>query len=196
VGELAQMAGVAGRRRGVNLVRQPDDQRLLSGIASKTIGQRASGDPEEPRSGFPRIVGHVVQSPPGDEKDVGDDVLGVRRVRAPLDEPNELLVGRGKQLTKTRFIGSRRGTRVRPSRQSGTHTSTCPAQPESLHTAVAVSRRVRGRPKTGCGIWLETEGEGFEPSMDEKTPITVFETAAFNRSATPPGDERRGYRRA
>ena len=23
--------------------------------------------------------------------------------------------------------------------------------------------------------------------MDEKTPITVFETAAFNRSATPPG---------
>jgi hypothetical protein len=30
------------------------------------------------------------------------------------------------------------------------------------------------------------EGEGFEPSMDEKTPITVFETAAFNHSATPP----------
>ena len=24
--------------------------------------------------------------------------------------------------------------------------------------------------------------------MDEKTPITVFETAAFNRSATPPDD--------
>ena len=34
---------------------------------------------------------------------------------------------------------------------------------------------------------LSAEGEGFEPSMDEKTPITVFETAAFNRSATPPG---------
>ena len=33
-----------------------------------------------------------------------------------------------------------------------------------------------------------TEGEGFEPSMDEKTPITVFETAAFNHSATPPDD--------
>jgi len=23
---------------------------------------------------------------------------------------------------------------------------------------------------------MEAEGEGFEPSMDEKTPITVFET--------------------
>ena len=36
------------------------------------------------------------------------------------------------------------------------------------------------------------EGEGFEPSMDEKTPITVFETTAFNHSATPPdgGPER------
>jgi hypothetical protein len=43
-----------------------------------------------------------------------------------------------------------------------------------------------------CEIWLETEGEGFEPSMDEKTPITVFETAAFNRSATPPGDGGQG----
>ena len=28
-----------------------------------------------------------------------------------------------------------------------------------------------------CGSWLETEREGFEPSIDEKTPITVFETA-------------------
>src|ERR1039457_5534608 len=28
------------------------------------------------------------------------------------------------------------------------------------------------------------EGEGFEPSMDEP-PIPVFETGAFNRSATP-----------
>ncbi len=35
---------------------------------------------------------------------------------------------------------------------------------------------------------LSAEGEGFEPSIDEKTPITVFETAAFNHSATPPGD--------
>ena len=33
-----------------------------------------------------------------------------------------------------------------------------------------------------------TEGEGFEPSSEEFTPETVFETAAFNRSATPPGD--------
>ena len=34
--------------------------------------------------------------------------------------------------------------------------------------------------------------------MDEKTPITVFETAAFNRSATPPDDGIRlaGMRRA
>jgi hypothetical protein len=31
-----------------------------------------------------------------------------------------------------------------------------------------------------------TEGEGFEPSSEEFTPETVFETAAFNRSATPP----------
>ena len=43
-----------------------------------------------------------------------------------------------------------------------------------------------------CRFWLVAEGEGFEPSMDEKTPITVFETAAFNRSATPPDDGRQG----
>jgi hypothetical protein len=33
-----------------------------------------------------------------------------------------------------------------------------------------------------------TEGEGFEPSSEEKSPETVFETAAFNHSATPPDD--------
>src|SRR5205807_7150599 len=33
----------------------------------------------------------------------------------------------------------------------------------------------------------KTEGEGFEPSSEDETPETVFETAAFNRSATPPG---------
>ena len=32
----------------------------------------------------------------------------------------------------------------------------------------------------------ETEGEGFEPSVDQR-PTTVFETAPFNRSGTPPG---------
>ena len=35
----------------------------------------------------------------------------------------------------------------------------------------------------------KTEGEGFEPSSEEISPITVFETAAFNRSATPPGGD-------
>jgi hypothetical protein len=49
---------------------------------------------------------------------------------------------------------------------------------------------------TAIGIVSLTEGEGFEPSMDEKTPITVFETAAFNRSATPPGDDARRLARA
>ena len=37
------------------------------------------------------------------------------------------------------------------------------------------------------------EGEGFEPSMDCK-PILVFETSAFNHSATPP--RRRDHGRA
>ena len=42
-------------------------------------------------------------------------------------------------------------------------------------------------------LWLtgiptsEAEGEGFEPSTGRKPPVTVFETAAFNHSATPPG---------
>lgn len=35
-----------------------------------------------------------------------------------------------------------------------------------------------------AGSWL-AEGEGFEPSMDRR-PILVFETSAFNHSATPP----------
>jgi hypothetical protein len=35
----------------------------------------------------------------------------------------------------------------------------------------------------------QTERGGFEPPMDE-SPIPVFETGAFNRSATSPGDKR------
>ncbi len=56
----------------------------------------------------------------------------------------------------------------------------------SLIADIAAGRSPSAHSKAGTS--QETEGEGFEPSMEEKTPITVFETAAFNRSATPPGD--------
>ena len=45
-----------------------------------------------------------------------------------------------------------------------------------------------------CVSAERAEGEGFEPSSDPK-PETVFETAAFDRSATPPR-ERGWYREA
>src|SRR2546427_4327633 len=52
--------------------------------------------------------------------------------------------------------------------------------------------RAAAQSRCWCGIALDlAEGEGFEPSADQR-PATVFETAAFDRSATPPGAEALG----
>jgi hypothetical protein len=58
--------------------------------------------------------------------------------------------------------------------------------PSLLERCCEASRSWPSEPNRSPRDW--TEGEGFEPSSEEFTPETVFETAAFNRSATPPGD--------
>jgi hypothetical protein len=50
----------------------------------------------------------------------------------------------------------------------------------------------RRRVSAAVPVEQTAEREGFEPSIDEKTPITFFETAAFNRSATSPDDDGEG----
>jgi hypothetical protein len=44
-------------------------------------------------------------------------------------------------------------------------------------------------PRQSTKFALVAEGEGFEPSVDQR-PTTVFETAPFNRSGTPPKGSR------
>ena len=50
------------------------------------------------------------------------------------------------------------------------------------------SQRSRGRHPQRNPQDEEGLAGRFEPSSEEKSPETVFETAAFNRSATPPDD--------
>jgi len=72
---------------------EADAQGVAASLATLSVEQHVTGDPEDPRAGVTLVLGHVVEAAPDHEEGLSDHVLGALGPRATLDESQEIGIG-------------------------------------------------------------------------------------------------------